>query len=136
MLIVLMALPANSWPFLSNFWIPPFHTDSHPCIRKGGPVDCIGDPVNIFESSGCTYFRHDKTRRCFSFSWLLNAFWFSFFAGRGINYSKWLINDYGWIPILFGLFLELPKMWQKTTPGSWFIKEILQKIKEDVWENI
>ena len=22
----------------------PFHTDSHPCIRSGGPVDCIGGP--------------------------------------------------------------------------------------------
>ena len=22
-------------------------TDSHPCIRKGGPVDCIGGPVKV-----------------------------------------------------------------------------------------
>ena len=41
-----MALPANQWPFQSIFWIPPFHTDSHPCIRIGGPVDCIGGPVD------------------------------------------------------------------------------------------
>ena len=22
---------------------PLFHTDSHPCVRIGGPVDCIGE---------------------------------------------------------------------------------------------
>ena len=31
--------------FQSNFRIPPFHTDSHPCIRIGGPVAYIGGPV-------------------------------------------------------------------------------------------
>ena len=32
--------------FSANFSNPPFHTDSHPCIRVGGPADCIGGPVD------------------------------------------------------------------------------------------
>ena len=32
--------------FLINFLNPPQQTDSHPCIRLGGPVDCIGGPVD------------------------------------------------------------------------------------------
>ena len=39
-----MALSANLM-FFFNFSNPSFHTDSHPCIRIGGPADCIGGPV-------------------------------------------------------------------------------------------
>ena len=43
---------------LSNFRIPPLHTDSHPCIRIGGHVECIGDPMDcignpVVRSAGC-----------------------------------------------------------------------------------
>ena len=41
--------------FLSNFWIPPFQTDSHPCIRIGGPVACIGGPVACQPAIGPHY---------------------------------------------------------------------------------
>ena len=43
-----MVLSANELPFQSNFLNPPFHTDSYPCIRTGGPVDCIGGSVGLF----------------------------------------------------------------------------------------
>ena len=36
--------------FSPNFRIPPFHTDSHPCIRIGGPVAHIGGPVAFWDS--------------------------------------------------------------------------------------
>ena len=31
--------------FFVKFLNPPFQTDSHPCIRIGGPVAYIGGPV-------------------------------------------------------------------------------------------
>ena len=34
--------------FFVKFLNPPFKTDSHPCIRIGGPVDRIGGPVEHF----------------------------------------------------------------------------------------
>ena len=49
-----MALLANSLPYrlINGFCFvkimnPPFSTDSHPCIRIGAPVDCIGGPVDL-----------------------------------------------------------------------------------------
>ena len=34
-------------PVFNHFFEPPLqHTDSHPSIRIGGPVDCIGGPVD------------------------------------------------------------------------------------------
>ena len=33
--------------FLSNFRMPPFHTDSHTCIRIGGPIAYNGGPVAL-----------------------------------------------------------------------------------------
>ena len=41
-----MALSANSL-FFAKFPNPLFHTDSRPCIRKGGPVAYIGGPVGL-----------------------------------------------------------------------------------------
>ena len=45
-----MALSANWWPFQLRILLsplPPFHTDSHPCTRIGGPVDRIGGPIDL-----------------------------------------------------------------------------------------
>ena len=39
---------ASSVKFLN----PPFHTDSYPCIRIGGPVDRIGGPVDLHACYG------------------------------------------------------------------------------------
>ena len=44
-------------------------------------------------------------------------------AGRGSKLGvfiipKWLINDSGWIPILFGSFLELPKNQSNIDPTA------------------
>ena len=38
--------------YFFKFMNPPFHTDSHPCIRRGGPVDCIGGPVDCIRRGG------------------------------------------------------------------------------------
>ena len=32
--------------FFVKFLIPPFETDSHPCIRKGGPVPAMSRPAD------------------------------------------------------------------------------------------
>ena len=40
-----MALPANQWPFQSNFRIPLFKPIPTPASVRGGPVACIGGPV-------------------------------------------------------------------------------------------
>ena len=42
---------------------------------------------------------------------------------------RWLINDSGWISILFGSFLELPKIDQIWTRGPIFITKTIQKIQ-------
>ena len=51
---LIYGLSANSWPYrlINNlfnefFESPLYDTDSHPCIRKGGPVDCTGGPVGL-----------------------------------------------------------------------------------------
>ena len=43
--------------WLSGYTGCPFtnqHTDSHPCIRIGGPVDCIGGPESPWTASPWT----------------------------------------------------------------------------------
>ena len=51
-----MALSANQYHFLWFFWIPPFHTDSHPCFRIGGPVAYIGGPASSVGGTGAPPF--------------------------------------------------------------------------------
>ena len=57
-----MALSANSC--FSNFRIPPFHTDSHPCIRIGGPVayiDCFPEHLDRAQGYGTTNIGYGTT---------------------------------------------------------------------------
>ena len=64
-----MALSVNESPFFVKFLNSSFQTDSHPCIRIGGPVDCIGGPVDSWTPKSASVPPHMQIIPRISDSW-------------------------------------------------------------------